>query len=159
MKTFLEIICLFILAMVCVCFWRFMMPPSARGVQPGKVASRFISELDGTPKVPSTPAKQVTAPNDGTNFYQVIIDNNLFRPLNWTPPKQQSDYTLIGTAVTTNPEDTKAIIFERRSNRLYTVKVGDTLGDASVKEIQSKQVTLQASGKNIVLQGRGMLFF
>ena len=30
-------------------------------------------------------------------FYRTIIDNNLFRPLGWTPPRPIEPYRLIGT--------------------------------------------------------------
>ncbi len=92
-------------------------------------------------------------------FYQLIIDTNIFRPLGWQPPRKQPDYTLIGTAVSQNTADSKAFILERRSNRLHTVKVGDTLDDVRVKEIQSKRVTLHEAGKDIVLHGGRLQFF
>ena len=33
-------------------------------------------------------------------FYQQIIDNDIFRPLGWKPPKKPEQYILIGTAST-----------------------------------------------------------
>jgi len=98
-------------------------------------------------------------PHNPESFYQFIIDNNLFRSLGWQPPKQQPIYTLIGTAVSQNTSDSKAFILERRSNRFHIVKLGETLGDARVKKIQSKQVTLREKGKDIILQGGRLLFF
>lgn len=87
-----------------------------------------------------------------TEYYQLIIDNNIFRPLGWKLPKKEPAYTLLGTINTQNSDYTKAIILERKSNQQYTVKVGDTLGNLHVKEILPKQVTLQTEEKEIVLQ-------
>ena len=93
------------------------------------------------------------------SFYQTIIDNNIFRPLGWQPPRKQPDYTLIGTAVSQNVTDSKAFILDRRSHQLHIVKVGDTLDDARVKEIQLKRVTLHEAGKDIILHGGRLQFF
>lgn len=38
-------------------------------------------------------------------LYRTIIDNNLFRPLGWRPPKEKSAYRLLGTIV---PKDAHA---------------------------------------------------
>lgn len=84
-------------------------------------------------------------------FYQLIVDNNIFRPLGWKPPQKAPQYTLIGTTIASDGSNTEAFILERRSNRFYTVKVGETFGNVSVKEILSKKVTLQEEGKEIVL--------
>ena len=32
-----------------------------------------------------------------SDFYRTIIENNLFRPLGWTPPRPVEPYRLIGT--------------------------------------------------------------
>ena len=92
-------------------------------------------------------------------FYQFIIDNNIFRPLGWVPPIKQPDYILIGTAVSQNAAASKAFVVERRSNRFHIVKVGDTIDESRVKEIQANQVTLQAADKSIILRGGKLQFF
>ncbi len=98
-------------------------------------------------------------PHNPESFYQFIIDNNLFNPIGWQPPKKQPIYTLIGTAVAQNVEDSKAFILERRSNRLHIVNVGDVFGEALVKVIESKRVILNEAGKEIVLHGSRMQFY
>lgn len=85
-------------------------------------------------------------------FYQVIIDNNIFRPLGWRPPQKPQQYTLIGTISAPDGSNAKAFILKRGSNQLHTVKVGETLGNVTVKEIQAKQVKLQEDGKEITLR-------
>ena len=46
-------------------------------------------------------------------FYKVIIDNNLFRPLGWTPPKNEPAYSLIGTAVGADGALSQATLLEK----------------------------------------------
>lgn len=84
-------------------------------------------------------------------FYQLIIDNDLFRPLGWRPPQKTPQYTLIGTTIASDGSNATAFILERLSNQFRTVKVGETLGNISVKEILPKKVTLQEEGKEIVI--------
>lgn len=92
-------------------------------------------------------------------FYQVIIDNNIFRPLGWKPPKEEPEYTLIGTAIASKGADTKAFIVERRSGQLHIVQVDDQIGAARVKVIKAKRVILQAGDKEIILEGEQLQFF
>ena len=82
-------------------------------------------------------------------FYRTIIDNNLFRPLGWTPPRPQEPYRLTGTLI---PRDAntapKAFLLANATNTTHIVTLGDTLGkDTTVTAIESKQVTLQTSGQ------------
>ncbi len=123
-------------------------PPQQRQTREVSSQSKSMQRDATTRNTDSTP----------DSFYQTIIDNNIFRSLGWQPPRKQPDYTLIGTAVSQNVADSKAFILERRSNRLHTVKVGDTLDDARVKEIQSKRVTLHEAGKDIILHGGRLQF-
>lgn len=92
------------------------------------------------------------------DFYRTIVDNNIFRPLGWRPPKKEPEYTLIGTESYPDGNIAEAIILERRSKQLITVKVGETLGKVTVKEIKPKQVILDDSGKEIKLRVSSMKF-
>ena len=85
-------------------------------------------------------------------FYKVIIDNNLFRPLGWTPPKNEPAYSLVGTAVGADGAISQATLLEKRSNRYHFVTIGSKLGDLTVKDIQAKQVTLDGTEKPITLK-------
>ena len=84
-------------------------------------------------------------------FYQLIVDNNIFRPLGWKPPQKTPQYTLIGTTIASDGSNATAFIVERQSNQFHTVKVGETFGNVSVKEILPKKVTLKKEGEEIVL--------
>ena len=91
-------------------------------------------------------------------FYKVIIDNNLFRPLGWTPPNDEPAYSLIGTAVGVDGAGSQATLLERRSNRYHFVTIGTKLGDMTVKDIQAKQVTLDRAGKPMTLKAGELQF-
>ena len=91
-------------------------------------------------------------------FYKVIIDNNLFRPLGWTPPKNEPAYSLIGTTIGTDAALAQATLLEKRSNRYHFVTIGTKLGDMTVKDIQAKQVILDRDGKPVTLRGGGLQF-
>ncbi len=131
-------------------------------LRPAAPANLAVEQTRATSRTSKSMQRDATTRNtDSTpdSFYQTIIDNNIFHPLGWQPPRKQPDYTLIGTTVSQNSADSKAFILERRSNRMHIVKVGDTLDDARVKEIQSKRVTLHEAGKDIVLHGGRLQFF
>jgi len=91
-------------------------------------------------------------------FYKVIIDNNLFRPLGWAPPKNEPTYSLVGTVVDANGTIAQATLLEKRSNRYHFVTVGETLDDMTVKDIQAKQVTLDKAGETITLKAGALQF-
>ena len=91
-------------------------------------------------------------------FYKAIIDNNLFRPLGWTPPNNEPAYSLIGTAVGATGTVSQATLLEKRSNRYHFVTIGTKLGDMTVKDIQAKQVILDNAGKPITLKSGELQF-
>ena len=70
-----------------------------------------------------SPRSQMNEPSD--DFYQPIVENNLFRPLGWRKPNRESEYTLIGTLIESNNQRAKAFLIERRSNQYYPVSVGE----------------------------------
>ena len=100
----------------------------------------------------STPLR----PQDSTlpDFYQTIIDNNLFRPLGWQPPRPIEPYRLIGTIIPTDGiTGAQAILQTTRGKTTYIVTRGDTLGaGTTVIDIQAKQVTLEKAGQQRTLK-------
>ena len=67
---------------------------------------------------------------NGDAFYQVIIDNNIFRPLGWYPQTPKPKNILIGTVIATNTtQDTKAFIVDQQSGQLHSfwIRVRATL--------------------------------
>ena len=85
-------------------------------------------------------------------FYKTIIEYNLFRPLGWTPPKNEPAYSLKSTAVNANGVISQATLLERRSNRYHFVTIGTKLGDMTVKDIQAKQVIMDKEGETVTLK-------
>ncbi|MCY3549911.1 MAG: hypothetical protein OXH39_05570 [Candidatus Poribacteria bacterium] len=90
---------------------------------------------------------------EDTDFYRTIIDNNLFRPLGWTPPRPVSPYRLLGTLVSGATDGvwvSKAIIAVRGEMRV--VEIGDSLNaETKVLGIDRHSVLLETSGKEQVL--------
>ncbi len=58
---------------------------------------------------------------------------------------------MLGTAITPDGSSATAYITERKTKQFYAVKTGEKIGDAVVKEIQPKQVTLDKDGKMLSL--------
>lgn len=85
-------------------------------------------------------------------FYRTIIENNIFRPLGWTPPKPTPVYRLLGTVISTDGTSLQAILQEIASERLHFLRVGDSVGDATVTEILLKEVKLDNAGRRISLK-------
>ena len=90
---------------------------------------------------------------EDTDFYRTIIDNNLFRPLGWTPPRPVSPYRLLGTLVSGATDAvwvSKAIIAVRGEVRV--VEIGDSLdSETKVLGIDRHSVLLETAGKEQVL--------
>jgi hypothetical protein len=87
------------------------------------------------------------------DFYQVVVENNLFRPLGWEKPNREPQYTLMATLIDSEGNIAKAFMMERRSNQFYYVAVGEKVGDATVKRIRSNEVTLYKTGEMMTIRG------
>ena len=83
-----------------------------------------------------------------SEFRRTIVDNTLFRPLGWTPPRPRDRYRLLGTRTPTDGKsEAQAILQKTPVGRTYTVTIGETLDtDTTLVDIQPKQVTLETSG-------------
>ena len=88
-----------------------------------------------------------------SDFYRTIIDNNLFRPLGWTPPRPQEPYRLLGTIIPTDAKiPSRAIIQNTVGNQTHIVTIGDTLDpDTHVTDIQPKRVIVEKGGQQRTL--------
>ena len=92
------------------------------------------------------------------DFYRVIIDNNLFRPLGWRKPNRDPEYALVATWIGTKGTVAKALVMERKSSELYYVARGEKIGDAIVENIAANQVSLKASDDIVTLKAESMQF-
>ena len=88
------------------------------------------------------------------DFYRTIIDNNLFRPLGWRPPRPKEPYRLLGTILLKDGKSpSQAILQATIRNKIHIVTPGDTLGtDTTITDIQAKQVTLEKAGQQRTLK-------
>ncbi|MDE0017844.1 MAG: hypothetical protein OXU51_16800 [Candidatus Poribacteria bacterium] len=92
---------------------------------------------------------------DSESFYRTIIDNNLFRPLGWTPPRPVEPYQLLGTILPTDEKIPPQAIIQvsTAGNKTHIVSIGDTLdADTKIVDIQPKQVVLDRTGQQITLK-------
>lgn len=89
-----------------------------------------------------------------STFYRTIIDNNLFRPLGWTPPRSQELYRLTGTLIPREGDiHPKAFLLATATQMTHIVTIGDTIGeDTIVIKIEPKQVTLETLGQQRTLR-------
>ena len=82
--------------------------------------------------------------SDGLDdYYQVIVTNNLFRPLGWKEKKRGPSYRLLGTVVAKDSGKSKALILDKNTKQTYYVAVGEKIGNATVEKIASKKVVLR----------------
>lgn len=103
---------------------------------------------------PSSPP--VDSLND--DFYNVIIENNLFRPLGWQPPRRIIPYKLLATITyaASTKKHSSAILAETSAvENTHYVTIGDKIGETLVVKIEPKQVTLHIEGKEVVLRVNG----
>ena len=132
--------------------------PAARQIETGSTQSAAKSRREGmaTNSERTSPQRQTNQPSD--DFYQPIIENNLFRPLGWRKRSGEPEYTLIGTLIESNNQRAKAFLIERRSNRYYPVSVGEKVGDATVESIKPNEVSLGKNGKTVTLKANSNRF-
>ena len=112
--------------------------------------SPLPGEVVGVSDAPARPRRPLTTPPvfDTEAYHRTIIDNNLFRPLGWTPPRPVEPYRLIGTIL---PRDAnrsaEAVIESTAGKAISIVSVGETLDtETKVVSIESKSVVLESGG-------------
>ena len=84
------------------------------------------------------------------DFYQTIIDNNLFAPLGTVlnkKPRPGSNLKLIATFTRHAPADATAILENTTTGEQKTVAVGDVVSGVRVTDIQPKQVLIEKEGE------------
>ena len=102
--------------------------------------------------------KQAEERASGGDFYRVLIENNLFRPLGWRKPNRDPEYALVATWIGTKGTVAKALVMERKSSQLYYVAKGEKVGSAIVENIAANQVSLKASDDIVTLKAESMQF-
>lgn len=122
---------------------------------PVKKTPHSLPHLGEQPDILSrAPLQSSDLPPYPSDFYRTIIDNNLFRPLGWTPLRPVEPYRLLGTILSTDEKTPpQAILQSTAGNQTHIVSIGSTL-DAATKivDIQPKQVTLDRRGQQRILK-------
>ena len=167
------IICLFLGAVVLLYAQEQTRPrfigTSAEGddAQMGEMAAVRMQRMNNTPRQAqpqrnSAWGRQNRGGGGGVDFgeseafYKTIIAYNLFRPLGWTPPKNEPSYSLFSTAVNSDGVISQATLLERGSNRYHFVTIGTKLDDMTVKDIQAKKVIMDKAGETVTLNTRSL---
>ncbi|MXZ00197.1 hypothetical protein F4Y93_05940 [Candidatus Poribacteria bacterium] len=103
----------------------------------------FVSVSDAPAR-----ARGVQKPFDVEAFNRTIIENNLFRPLGWTPPRRVEPYRLVGTILPRSANRSATAIIETTAGSArHIVSVGDALdGSTVVISIASKSVVVESGG-------------
>ena len=114
-----------------------------------------LSRLDNQPRTPVRPFHASDLPPYQSDFYRTIINNNLFRPLGWAPPRRKEPYRLLGTILPTDEKTPPQAIIQvsTAGNKTPIVSIGDTLDvNTKVLDIQSKQIVLDSAGQQTTLK-------
>lgn len=82
------------------------------------------------------------------DFYQVIITNNLFRPLGYRKPRPPPPYQLIATVTNHEHGTNKALLRRSKDGRMYYVGIGEVFDVAKVERIGPKSMTLLIGGQS-----------
>ena len=88
-------------------------------------------------------------------FFQTILDNNLFAPLGWKPTEATPTYRLLGTYVPIAQKiDATAVLKDTtKAGPTRVVSIGTKLGENTVVfDIQPKQVILKKGKQRITLR-------
>ena len=103
--------------------------------------------------------------------YEVIAENNIFRPLGWKREVQSSEepaptvapepiletppppptYTLVLTGIARSGSDWVAVVEDRNRNEGAFLRRGETLKDVRVQDIMSEYITLTRDGMTLQL--------
>lgn len=88
-----------------------------------------------------------------SDFYRTIIDNNLFRALGTERAQPTPRYRLICTTTPTDEDVGGEALIEdiTGGNAVLRVRLGTIIGNATVVDIQPKQVVLDEKGKQTTL--------
>lgn len=86
--------------------------------------------------------------NSQKDFYQIIVSNNLFRPLGYRKPKRSSSFELIATLIDRDTGKNKALIQNTQNGEIHYVELGEAFAGAKVKKIEPLKVTLFHDGKS-----------
>ena len=92
---------------------------------------------------------RMLSPVFSPDYYQVIVTNNLFRPLGWTPPQSPPAFELIATVMKSDGNH-RALIRDTGTLQVYYSPIGELAAGASIEKIESRRVMVNQKGISTV---------
>ena len=85
-----------------------------------------------------------------SDYYGIIVANNIFRPLGYRKPKKQQPFKLIATIIAheTGKNRNMALIQSTKNHLLYYIREGDEFANAKLQRVEPRRVTLLYDGKS-----------
>ena len=127
---------------------RFAAPPSTAA--PGPLESRVFVERDAFSE------------SIDSDFYQTIIQNNLFAPLGTVlnpQPVLGDSLVLLGTRMYPSaPVSSSAWLKNTMTGEYREVFLGDSMAGLMLTEVESKQVTLEGTNEQVLLKLKTDIF-
>ena len=106
------------------------------------------TETDISPEQAPSPNSEEERPD----YFQVIIDNNLFRPLGWTPERKSDvPFQLVGTILKDELDDYQAVLKTVDTQQIHFVNLNETQNGWRLVMIEPKQVVLEKADRRITL--------
>ena len=103
-----------------------------------EMSSKRVSSPDGEEELPE--------------YFQVIIDNNLFLPLGWkTEVKSDVPFQLVGTVLKDALEHYQAVLKAVDTQQVYFVTLNEVQDGWRLVMIEQKQVVLEKGDRRITL--------
>lgn len=100
--------------------------------------------------------KEVKSEED---YYRVIVEKNLFRPLGTGAEKKGPLFMLLGTVIAKSKEEVnKALIKDLKTNQTVYVSEGEKVGVATVKMVKPGEVVLLHDGERKELRLKELQF-
>ena len=138
--------------------WRAEAPP-APSVLRVRGVPEATEDTSGAllPQPPASPASASGEPPErvplpDAPFYRTILENNLFAPLGTLSVSEPPIYRLIATLLSSEPgRGDRAILEDTRTQHTYTRRLGEKIGESTLVDIQSKQITVETAGEQTTL--------
>lgn len=109
---------------------------------------RKFRDMGGNKQNDKTPDSVGVDLNPDPQFYKVITENNLFRPLGYRKEKPGPPFELIATVVNHESSESKALIRSNTNQQVYYVGVGEEFAGAKIELIEPLKVMVFHRGKS-----------
>ena len=86
--------------------------------------------------------REIEETPSAAGFYDVIVTNNLFRPLGYRKPRKSPSFQLVATVIDSKNGKNRALVQNNRNGKIYYVTVGEGFAGAEVKQIEPNRITL-----------------